>query len=160
ALFGTGGLLSTGLAGSVYLHEPERLSRDLQAKLVEVLTEPAETMPRIISGALSDLTAATASLRMLDELRCLLATLVIELPPLRRRVADLPPLVDTMLRRAGVAEEPPTLTTEAWDLLRSHGWPGNLRELDALLSRARQKAVAGRIGAAELPAHLRLAAER
>jgi DNA-binding NtrC family response regulator len=164
ALFGPMGLLSTGTVGTLYLQEPGRLPRDLQARLVEVLTEPPTTLPRIMAGTTLDLAAAAASLRVLEDFRCLLATLVIELPPLRRRLADLPLLVETLLRQAAArdaapSQEPPTLTTEAWDLLRSHGWPGNLRELYAVLACARQRAVAGRIGAAELPASLRLASQ-
>src|SRR5262245_3450010 len=155
ALFGDAGLISSGLAGTVYLGEPGSLSRDLQARLAEVLAEPPPT--RVIAGSVSDLTTEVRSLRVLEEFRCRLSTLVIELPPLRERLVDLTALAEAFLMR--VADPTPVeLTREAWDLLRSYSWPGNLEELFAVLVKARSRAVAGRVGPNELPASLRRAA--
>jgi DNA-binding NtrC family response regulator len=158
-LFGEDGLIVRGRAGTVYLQEPARLPRDLQARLVEVLEEPATETPRLIAGSSSDLTPEVRSLRFLDELRCRLATLVLELPPLRQRHADLPALVEKMLQRCQAADGRPCaeLTSEAWDLVRAYPWPGNLRELYAVLRSARAHAGESRIDAADLPAFVRLA---
>ena len=43
------------------------------------------------------------------------------------------------------------LTSEAWELLRNYGWPGNLGELYAVLAGACQRAKGDKIDAADLP---------
>jgi PAS domain S-box-containing protein len=158
-LFGDHGLITRSRAGTVYLKEPASLPRDLQARLVEALEEQVEGTPRIIAGSRSDLTQEVRSLRFLDELCCSLATLVLELPALRQRHADLPGLVEKVLQRCQVADGRPRaeLTPEAWELVRAYPWPGNLRELYAVLSGARAHAAEARIDTADLPAFVRLA---
>jgi DNA-binding NtrC family response regulator len=157
-LFGDHGLIIHRRAGTVYLKEPAGLPRDLQARLVEAIEEQAERTPRIVAGSRSDLTQEVSSLRFLDELRSRLATLVIELPSLRQRQADLPRLAEKMLERCQAAGGPRgELTPEAWNLVRAYPWPGNLRELYAVLSGARTHSAEGRIDAADLPAFMRLA---
>ncbi len=130
-----------------------------------MLAEPEAGGPRVVAGSASDLTAESRSLRVLEEFRCLLGTLMIELPPLRERLADLPALAETLLRRAAELhpdagrEGPPSLTVEALDVVRSHGWPGNLRELYAVLAGALARSPSGRIEASALPMALRLASQ-
>jgi DNA-binding NtrC family response regulator len=156
-LFGETGLIRSALAGTVYLRNAGSLPRDLQARLIEVMTEPTPTTPRLIGGAGSDLSSEARSLRVMEEFRCRLATLTIEVTPLRERLADLPELAEMFLQRAllrnpdETRREPPALTVEALDLLRSYAWPSNLRELFLVLSGALEKATAGRIGPSELP---------
>jgi DNA-binding NtrC family response regulator len=158
-LFGEQGLITRRRAGTVYLKEPASLPRDLQAQLVEALDEKAEGTPRLIAGSRSDLTQEVRSLRFLDELRCSLATVVLELPALRQRHADLEALVEKVLQRCQVADgrARAELTPEAWDLVRAYPWPGNLRELYLVLSAARTHAAEASIDAADLPALVRLA---
>src|SRR5262249_26051584 len=101
------------------------------------------------------------------DLLCALGTLRLELPPLRNRpAADLPWLVERLLERAtGADSQPPgslpTLTPEAWELVYTYRWPGNLRELYTALAGACAHAAGGpapqRIDVADLPAYLRLA---
>ncbi|MFI2424334.1 helix-turn-helix domain-containing protein [Streptomyces sp. NPDC018955] len=58
-------------------------------------------------------------------------------PALRHRLADLPALIDCLLRRVGAGVE---CAPEVLSLLRRHDWPGNVRQLGLVLS----KAAAGR----------------
>ena len=94
---------------------------------------------------------------MLPELWCVLSVLVLRVPPLRERLADLPSLVERfLLRAAPLAEVAVTeVTPAAWELLRGHTWPGNLRELYDVLASACVTAK-GPIDTADLPASLRL----
>jgi len=79
----------------------------------------------------------------------------VQLPPLRER-SDLGWLVDRMLREGLPADaEPPVLLPEAWELLRRHDWPGNLRELRNALDYARAVCGPGGIAPADLPDTLR-----
>ena len=95
---------------------------------------------------------------MLDRLHATLATLVIELPPLRERRADLPALAERMLATLGASGDRRItgLTPGAWEALRDYPWPGNLRELHALLAAASRRCETERIDVAHLPRTLRL----
>src|SRR5690606_33789630 len=59
------------------------------------------------------------------------------LPPLREREADIPILAERILNRlCQPMNQPLRLDPEVLNLLRKYHWPGNLRELDAVISRA------------------------
>ncbi|MEE9271397.1 MAG: sigma 54-interacting transcriptional regulator, partial [Candidatus Krumholzibacteria bacterium] len=61
----------------------------------------------------------------------------IQIPPLRKRVSDLPLLVDHFLASvaAELGQRPKKLTKRALDELREYNWPGNIRELKNLIER-------------------------
>jgi transcriptional regulator with PAS, ATPase and Fis domain len=84
---------------------------------------------------------------------------VIELPPLRDRMADLADLVDRLLDRHNELHERQVtgLTQAAWELIREYSWPGNLRELNNTLAGACDHASSDLIDVPDLPSHLRQA---
>jgi hypothetical protein len=157
-LFGERGGAAPGRPGAVYLREPSALPRDLQLRLCDVLRGGAGGV-RFLAGCTRPPAEEVRAGRLLDELHATLGTLVIEVPPLRERRADLPALVERLLARAGEAGGPEVagLTAAAWEVARAHPWPGNLRELYAVLSAARRRAKGRQVDAADLPAALRLA---
>jgi DNA-binding NtrC family response regulator len=114
--------------------------------------------PRILAGCSADPAEEVYAGRLLDELYSSLAVLTLSLPPLRERTADLPALVDRLLERCNAegGTSIKGLAADAWDIVRSYAWPGNLRELYAVLAAARRHARSERITAADLPASLRL----
>lgn len=59
----------------------------------------------------------------------------LHLPPLRRRLGDIPLLVDHLLAKASrdLGKAVPEVPLTLYPLLRSHGFPGNVRELEALI---------------------------
>ncbi len=138
--------------GAVYLREPARLPRDLQSRLAEVLTASAESTegPRILAGASAPLLPEGKVGRVVEDLACALGTLVLDVPPLRERRDDLPRLAEALLARED-AKPLAGLTPAAWEALRAHAWPGNLRELSEVLNAAREHAKGERIDAADLP---------
>ncbi len=151
-------LLSHRRLGTIYLREPALLPRDLQARLVDWLGEDDATRPRLLAGSRRDPREEIAAGRWLEDLHAALATLVIALPPLRDRADDWPALVDRLLLRAAEDDRHVVgLTPAAWEVLRGHRWPGNLRELFHVLATAWRHATGERIDAADLPAHLRQA---
>lgn len=174
ALSGEIGLLRQPGLGTLYLKEPARLPLDLQARLCEYLADagPANSSdrPRLAAGCRTDPGEDVRAGRLLADLHAALSTLVIELPPLRERLADLPLLALHFLERsrdaapAGMRNESSAgcgLTPEAWDLVRAYPWPGNLRELAAVLAacvRRRDRDGSGLLDAKALPAYLRLQA--
>jgi DNA-binding NtrC family response regulator len=145
--------------GTRYLKEPSLLSRELQTQLCAFLKEAPRSAPvRIIAGCSADPLEEVRADRLAEEFYCTLSTLTIALPPLRERQADLPILVERFLERINYGNEKPIagLTPEALDLLRAHTWPGNLRELYAVLQGSCRRTTSSRIDVAHLPARLRL----
>jgi len=86
----------------------------------------------------------------------------LELPPLRRRGADLPPLIEQFLARWSqrTGRPAPAIDAEALALLLDHDYPGNVRELENLIERACVLSADGHIGPDHLPDHLRASAPR
>jgi len=86
------------------------------------------------------------------------ATLVIELPPLRERADDIPLLVEHFLRECGhdrpVAE---LISPAAMKTLMTHHWPGNVRELRNLIERMTILTPGDRITVASIPLEVRQA---
>jgi transcriptional regulator with PAS, ATPase and Fis domain len=161
ALFGDAGALRCPGVGTLYLREPAALPRDFQARLCELLADPGPAGPRVLAGSSTDPAEEVRSGRLLEELHCALGTLVLELPPLRRRLAELPWLVERLLAQVAAADgrPVPALTPAAWECLRAYPWPGNLAELRAVLTSARAHAGGDTVDAADLPGPVRLAAQ-
>jgi len=63
------------------------------------------------------------------------ATVLIELPPLRARADDIPVLCDEILRELAVQHGKRTLSASAKRVLREYRWPGNVRELRQTITR-------------------------
>jgi transcriptional regulator with GAF, ATPase, and Fis domain len=105
--------------------------------------EPRRARVRVIAATNGDLRAAIRERRFREDLYYRLAAVTLELPPLRARREDIPALAEQTLRRIDPAR--------AWSLsvpLRrllvsaEHGWPGNIRQLERAVERARERAVA------------------
>jgi DNA-binding NtrC family response regulator len=163
-LFGDRGASQRSVAGAVYLREPQCLPRDLQLSLLTALDEgEGGSLPRLFAGMRSPPAEEVRASRLLEGLACALGPLVLALPTLRERLADLPRTVERLLERASVEDrgEPGPqvvgLTPAAWDVVRSHSWPGNYRELYTVLADARGRCQGDHIDAGDLPAALRLA---
>ncbi len=105
--------------------------------------EPKRARVRVLAATNGDLEAAMAEGRFRRDLYYRLAGLVLRVPPLRERRQDIPTLAEGILRRAY-----PSRTWAASLALRRllvqapYAWPGNVREFEALLARARQRALA------------------
>ena len=95
----------------------------------------------MIAATNRDLAAEVAAGRFREDLYYRLATAVIHLPPLRERPGDLTPLIDHFLAAANrkFADQPGVeqkiLSPKARNLLLTHPWLGNVRELQATMDR-------------------------
>jgi transcriptional regulator with PAS, ATPase and Fis domain len=145
--------------GTNYLRHPSFLPRDLQMQLCAHLKDVQQRAARLIAGCDADPQEEVRAGRLAEEFYCALSTLIISLPPLRARLTDLPILVQRFLNRINLGRDRPVtgFTSEAGDLLHAYAWPGNLRELYAVLQSACQRTTTDRIDASHLPAKLRLA---
>ncbi len=145
--------------GTVYLPEPADLPRDLQDRLAQRLHagDDAGDVPRLIVGHRADPAEAVRSGRLLDGFHCAASTLTIHLPPLCERLGELDHFVRLFLARIRLLVEsaPHEVSAEAAQALRSHPWPGNLRELFEVLRGAAGHARGERLELADLPFFLR-----
>jgi transcriptional regulator with GAF, ATPase, and Fis domain len=120
------------------------LTPEMQARLAQVLGALGEGRDanapdiRLVSSTNRDLARAARAGEYREDLFVRLSTFTIDVPPLRARVDDIPPLVQQCVqkhaRRLGRRVErvdPDTMS----GLLR-YSWPGNVRELDSLVERA------------------------
>jgi transcriptional regulator with PAS, ATPase and Fis domain len=150
------GLVGRASGGLLVLDRLELLDFSLQAKLLRLLDSgeytplggaPARTELRV--AAILTAAAGDASL-LRPDLFYRLSGLSVQLPPLRERPADLTPFVHEFLRRAG--RPPQSIKPAVLMALKNHPLPGNLRELEALLTGALGRAGRRRIDLKHLPA--------
>jgi DNA-binding NtrC family response regulator len=133
--------------GTILLDEVSEIELDLQAKLLRVLQErqfervgSSVSRPldvRIIASTNRDLHQEIKAGRFREDLFYRLAVIPIQVPPLRRRVEDIPLLARHFLHKAcqRTGRAPGCLTDSALDLLVQHAWPGNVRELENVMTR-------------------------
>jgi two-component system, NtrC family, response regulator GlrR len=142
------GVFEAAGGGTVFLDEIGELSLDLQPKLLRVL-ERREVrrvgtnnhLPvnvRLIAATNRSLRDQVAAQKFRSDLYYRLAVVEVRLPPLRERLADLPLLVDHIVRAFGTVDEVTwgkVRATEFLEALARHSWPGNIRELRNYLER-------------------------
>jgi DNA-binding NtrC family response regulator len=135
------GVFAEADGGTIFLDEVGDATPDLQAKLLRVLEKRAfrpvggsrdvTVNVRILAATNADLEARVGSGRFRADLFHRLNVISIELPPLRRRLGDVPALCDHFLRTLAVDVNRPAkpLAADARAALEGYDWPGNLREL-------------------------------
>ena len=134
--------------GTLVLDEVDRLSLDLQDRLIEALTNRSvrpigvhhsfKVDVRVISASNLPLADLVATGHFRAGLLELLTGTKLVLPPLRERAGDIPSLTRYFLARIGEQPglRPLGITDGALQLLGAFDWPGNVRQLQAVLFRA------------------------
>lgn len=142
------GVFAQAHGGTLFLDEVGELPIELQPKLLQALESsrirpvggtmdvPADA--RIVAATNRPLEDAIRERRFRPDLYHRLNVLRIEIPPLRQRPEDIPPIVDQVLhevtRRSGRTRL--GVLPEAMALLSQYPWPGNVRELINAVERA------------------------
>ncbi|NCF76802.1 MAG: response regulator [Proteobacteria bacterium] len=131
--------------GTLLLDEISEMALELQAKLLRVLQEQEverlggkTTIPldvRVLATTNRNLVEEVADGGFREDLYFRLNVFPIELPPLRKRVDDIIPLAYRFIERFGVGKSL-SLSEDAKNLLISHLWRGNIRELGNCIHRA------------------------
>ena len=140
------GLLESAGTGTIFLDEVAEMSQSIQPKLLRALetrefsrvgsAKPIALQARVISATHRPQLAESSAFR--SDLYYRLAGFSITLTPLRERASDVEPLAQHFLQ-AFSARHPGTakrFTRHALELLTLHPWPGNLRELRSVVTRA------------------------
>jgi transcriptional regulator with GAF, ATPase, and Fis domain/serine/threonine protein kinase len=156
------GLMPAANSGTLFLDEVGELPLPTQAKLLRVLQE-REVRPlgstksqkldiRLICATHRDLGEEVAEGRFREDLYYRIAVVSLRVPPLRERVEDLPEIASAILTRlARDASRPAaTLAPDALRALAAHPFPGNVRELENVLTRAFVLSASERLLASDL----------
>jgi two-component system NtrC family response regulator len=143
--------------GTLFLDEVGDLPPEVQVKLLRILqerrlervgsSETIEVDVRIVAATHHDLPRRVRDGLFREDLYYRIAVVVVDLPPLRRRRADVPLLVEHFREKhgagsgrrskaGGAGSEPPAFSREAMDLLVAYDYPGNVRELENVVHRA------------------------
>lgn len=142
-------------AGTIFLDEIGELSLSLQAKILRTLQNGeiqrvgsdryVKVNIRIIAATNRNLQKGVAEGLFRADLYHRLAVYPIQVPPLRERGKDVLLLAGLFLEKnkQRLAVQGLRLDSEAKQALLNYHWPGNIRELEHLLSRAALKAVTG-----------------
>src|SRR5271165_5729023 len=142
------GLFEVANGGTLFLDEIATMGLDTQSKILRVLQDKRfmhlggiqeiQVDVRIIAATNIDLRQAVRDGRFREDLFYRLNVITIDLPPLRQRREDIPPLVEFFLKRYAEENDRPVrhITPEALRPLMTYSWPGNVRELENVIERA------------------------
>ena len=134
--------------GTLFLDEIGELPLDMQPKLLRFLqegeievvggTEIKKLDVRVIAATNKNLKKEIEKKQFREDLYFRLNVFPIEVPPLRKRIDDIPLLVEHFVDKFNKAygKSIKFITDEAMSKLKGYNWPGNIRELENLIERA------------------------
>ncbi|MEP6709139.1 MAG: sigma-54 dependent transcriptional regulator [Verrucomicrobiota bacterium] len=162
------GMIAEAEGSTLFLDEISEMPTDLQTRFLRVLQE-REYRPlgstrtlradfRLVAATNRPINQALAENRLRSDLYYRLNTFQIEIPPLRERKEDVPPLVATFVKTFAqqVGKTEPSISPDAFQKLLDYSWPGNVRELQNAIEYAVVLARQNLITVKELPAEVRL----
>ena len=161
------GRFEAASGGSIFLDEVGDLPLATQTKLLRVLQEkeiervgdhrPVKIDVRIIAATHKDLQQLIRDGLFREDLYYRIGVIPVYLPPLRERMADIPLLVESFIKRIGerTGKEITGITRSGLEVLLQYGWPGNIRELMNVVEYAFVLCPGGMIEPRHLPQHLR-----
>jgi DNA-binding NtrC family response regulator len=155
---GEGGVwVKQAKGGTLYLQELQCLSLPVQKELVSVLRNTAHGF-RLICTTTQDLESLVDEGKFYDELFYRVASLPVQLPPLRDRAEDIPALVKHYAARALNPHFDAKLiefTDDALGVMGAYHWPGNITELTQVVLKIAGTTETRVVTSAQLPLRLR-----
>ena len=164
------GMIAAANGGTLFLDEISDMPTDLQTRFLRVLQEreyrplgSTQTMKadfRVIASTNRPIAQALSENRLRSDLYYRLNTFQVEVPPLRERKQDIPPLIAMFLKQFSqqLGKPEPDIAPDAFQKLLDYAWPGNVRELQNAIEYAVVLAQQGVIGVKELPTEAQLPA--
>ena len=162
------GMIAAANGGTVFLDEISDMPAELQTRFLRVLQEheyrplgSTKTMKadfRAIAATNRPIAQALTENRLRSDLYYRLNTFQIEVPPLRKRKEDIPPLVAQFVKQFSqqLNKPEPDISLDAFQKLLDYSWPGNVRELQNAIEYAVVLARQNIIGVKELPTEIQL----
>ena len=150
------GMIAEANGGTLFLDEISEMPAELQTRFLRVLQEreyrslgSTRTVTanfRVVAATNRPIQQALAENRLRSDLYYRLNTFQIEVPPLRERKQDIPPLVGAFVKRFSqqLGKPEPKSSPEAFQKLLDYSWPGNCTRA------AKRHRVRGRSRAAKL----------
>jgi DNA-binding NtrC family response regulator len=162
------GMIAEASGSTLFLDEISEMPPELQTRFLRVLQEreyrplgSTKTLKadfRVVAATNRPISQALSDNRLRADLYYRLNTFQIEIPPLRERKEDIPPLVSSFVKRFAqqLGKPEPEIVPEAFQKLLDYGWPGNVRELQNTIEYAVVLARKNEIGVKELPTEVQL----
>src|SRR6267142_1215336 len=162
------GMIAAADSGTLFLDEISDMPAELQTRFLRVLQEreyrplgSTQTMKadfRAIASSNRPVAQALSENRLRSDLYYRLNTFHLEVPPLRKRKQDIPPLIAAFVKQFAqqLGKPEPDVSPDAFEKLLDYAWPGNVRELQNAIEYAVVLARQGLIGVKELPAEVQL----
>jgi len=153
--------------GTLFLDEIGDMPLSMQSKLLRVLQEKEVVRVggyksisvdvRIIAATHRDLEKMVEKGEFRQDLYYRLNVIKIDIPPLRERKEDIPPIARRLLKKleARFYRNSIELSAEVKERLMQHSWPGNIRELENVLERSINVLDGKTIKVSDLPLYLR-----
>jgi DNA-binding NtrC family response regulator len=160
------GLFEVANGGTLFLDEIATMGFDTQAKILRALQDKRfmhlggiqeiQVDVRIITATNVDLRQAVREGKFREDLYYRLNVITVDLPPLRARREDIPPLVQHFLELYSNENGFPLrrLSPDAMRALIDYEWPGNVRELENAIERGVVLSSNLLIGSELLPGHI------
>ncbi len=133
--------------GTLFLDEIGELPLEMQVKLLRVLqgkefyrigaTEPTEVNVRVLAATNRQLESLIQTGQFREDLYYRLNVVLLNIPPLRERVEDIPPLIQLFTKDIATQYNKPIpkYPPEVIISLMAYTWPGNIRELRNVIER-------------------------
>lgn len=131
----TKGALDLASGGTLFVDSIDRLPADAQPLLLRAIETRGDI--RFICATKEDRSVLASAETFYQPLLCAISVLVIEMPPLRRRKDDVPLLLADICDRQHVKPELKAWCSQDSTLafLKRYNWPGNIRELRAMVQK-------------------------
>jgi len=166
------GLFEVADGGTLFLDEIGELPLTMQVKLLRALQDRAvrrvggnETIKidvRIVAATNKNLEEGVKKGSFREDLYYRLNVIMLETPPLRERVGDIEELAEVFYKKFNEKQKRNLegFTPEALEVILSHRWPGNIRELENVMERVVTLEGTKKIQVSTLPPEIVLAARK
>ncbi len=156
------GLIEMAEGGTVFFDEIGDMPYAMQSKVLSLIEErkfrrigglqQIKTDVRIVTATNRNLHDLVQAGKFRLDLYYRLNVVTIEMPPLRKRIEDIPLLIEHYLKYfcAKYACETKSITAPAMAVLQNNSWPGNIRELRNLMEKLVIMSMETKIGVDEL----------
>ena len=150
---------------SIFLDEIGDMPLETQAKILRVLqnheirriggSETINIDCRFIASTNKDLRKLIDEGSFREDLYFRLNTATFHIPPLRKRIKDIPLVTDYFIKSLFLGQNPPILSEDLLGFFESYSWPGNIRELKNAIQYSLTVCESDEIKAEHLPVILR-----
>lgn len=160
------GMVELANGGTLFLDEIGELTLATQVKLLRVLetgdfqrvggVETLKADFRLVSATNVDLEEAIIEKEFREDLYYRINTIILEIPPLRERRADIPLLAEYFLKRTcqKLKKDINGISNDVMGLFMKYNWPGNVRELSNTIERCATFCKGSRIVTANVPSRI------